>query len=329
MLLLTILSVCIGALRIPLIEVWHFLSDSLGFTENQASDLHKNVILGLRIPRALMAILIGSSLAFAGASLQGLFRNPLADPGLIGISSGASLAATCVIVLGIHIGFLGQFFLAICAFVGAAIVTFIVYQISRSGGKTIVATMLLAGIAMAAIAEAGRGYLFLVSDEAELRNATFWLLGSLGGANWNNILVLIPFTILPLFFMYGMGKKLNAFSLGETDANYLGINVKVLKRTVVVLATLVVGASVSVAGMIGFVGLIVPHIVRLIFGPDHRSLLPISMILGAIFLLGADLIARTVLSPIEIPIGIITAAIGAPLFISILLNEKKKRRLMI
>lgn len=324
---IALISVGIGALHIPIGHVLSIVADAFGLGNQDFDAVEQAVFWSIRLPRVVAAILIGASLSLSGACLQGLFRNPLADPGLIGISSGASLSASIVIVFGLHVGLLGQYFLSLAAFLGATAVAFMVYGISRAGGKIIVATMLLAGIAITALSESGRGLLTLVSSESELRDMTFWMLGSLGGANWYNMAALAPFVIIPMVFVPTLGKQLNAFALGEQDAAYVGVNTSRLKLQIILLTTMAVGASVSIAGIIGFVGLVVPHLMRLIVGPDHRVLLPVSMLFGAILVMISDLLCRTVLAPIEIPIGIITSALGVPLFLSILMREKKRQKL--
>lgn len=325
----TLLSAGIGALHIPLGNILSIIAVPFGLSDYHFEPIQEAVFWSIRLPRLVAAILVGGSLSLAGACLQGLFRNPLADPGLIGISSGASLAASVVIVLGLHVGLFGSYFLSLIAFIGAATVAFVVYHISKVGGKVVMATMLLAGIAVAALSEAGRGILTLISSESELRDMTFWLLGSLGGANWSNMAALAPFASLPIIFVPRLGKQLNAFALGEQDADYIGVNTSRLKLQIILLTTMAVGASVSIAGMIGFVGLVVPHLLRLIVGPDHRILLPASILSGAILLMASDLLCRTVLAPVEIPVGIITSAIGVPLFLSILIQGKKKQKLLL
>lgn len=326
-LIITIIcSVGIGALQINPMQLIQMVFVKIGFSVNGDFLPHQAIVFwSIRLPRVLAGALIGAGLAIAGACMQGLFRNPLADPGLIGISAGASLTASCFIVLGLNGGILGYYGLSFSTFLGACLTSYLVYQLSQINGKIVVATMLLAGIAVNALAGACTGFLTYFSTESELRNLTFWLLGSLGGISWKNVGVLIPFVLLPCLFLPKLSKQLNAFSLGEHEAIYLGIDVIKLKIIIIVLTTMIVGASVSIAGMIGFIGLVVPHILRLVIGPDFRILLPASMLLGAIVLILSDLLCRTILAPAELPIGIITSLIGTPIFLSILLKEKKKQ----
>ena len=284
---------------------------------------HEAILLSIRLPRVLLGILIGSGLAVAGAAMQGLFRNPLADPGLIGVSSGAAVAAVATIVLGATaLDFatrtLGTFALSIAAFGGGAATTLAVYRLSLVHGSVSVSTMLLAGIAINAVAGAVTGIFTFVADDAQLRSLTFWSLGSLGGATWPAVAAAAPLTGLATLAALRYARPLNALLLGEAEAGHLGCDVQRLKRSVVLLAAMSVGAAVAVAGIIGFVGLVVPHLLRLTLGPDHRILLPGAALLGASLLLGADLIARTLVAPAELPIGIVTAILGGPFFMYLL-----------
>lgn len=277
------------------------------------------VLFQIRLPRICLAVLTGAGLAMAGASLQGLFRNVLVDPGLIGISSGASLAAVTVIVFGLK----GYFLLNVFTFCGACLSSLVVFRFSRVGGRTVVATLLLAGIGMNALCNALTGLITYTANNEQLRSITFWLMGSLGGATWSTVLSLLPFVVIPLWLLPGEGRALNAFSLGEAEALHVGVDVGWLKIRVLLLATLAVGATVAVCGMIGFVGLIVPHILRSWSGSDHRALLVNSALAGAILLTLADLASRTIIAPAELPIGIVTALAGAPVFIFLLYRQKK------
>lgn len=311
-----------GAMAISPGQVMAVLLDRAGihlpiaYTEGM-----EGVLLQIRLPRILLAVLVGAGLAVAGASLQGLFRNPMADPVLIGISSGASLTAVATIVCLSGAG--GYYLLNTASFLGACISSIIVFRMARSGGHTIVAMLLLAGLAINALCNAMTGLITYTANNEQLRSVTFWLMGSLGGASWKTIFSLLPFIIVPVVLLPFSGKVLNAWSLGEQEAAHLGIDVRRLKARIMVLTTLIVGASVAVAGIIGFVGLIVPHIIRTLSGGDHRRLLPDSALFGASLLVLADLTSRTVLAPAELPIGIITAVLGTPLFIYLLYRYKK------
>lgn len=271
---------------------------------------------------------MGCGLAISGASLQGMFKNPLATPGIIGITAGSALFAAISIVLGSSIkAFLPEYahymLLSVSAFIGALLVMFLVYNISFKDGKTHVVIMLLAGVAISALAEAITGYLTFISDDEQLRDLTFWRLGSLGAANWNKVIILAIVTGISCFFLLKNGKALNAMMLGEENAQHLGINIKRHHSSIIWFSSLIVGTSVAFAGTIGFVGLIVPYILRLLIRSDHRIILPLSALYGSVLLLGADIFSRTAIAPVEIPIGVITATLGAPIFIIILIRFKK------
>ncbi|RWE56457.1 iron ABC transporter permease [Mesorhizobium sp.] len=285
------------------------------------------IVYDIRLPRVILGVLIGAALAVSGAVMQGLFRNPLADPGLIGVSAGASLGAVAVIVLGATvlapvISVLGTLALPLAAFCGGLATTLVLYQVATRHGRTSVATMLLAGIALAALAMALTGILIFMADDRQLRDLTFWQLGSLAGATWQKIGSVGPVIVLALAAMPFLARGLNALALGEATAGHLGIPVQRLKYTAIVGVSAAVGASVAVSGGIGFVGIVVPHLLRLAIGPDNRYLLPASALLGACLLLLADAVARTIVAPAELPIGIVTAIAGAPFFLWILLRKR-------
>ena len=289
------------------------------------------VFYQLRLPRIIMAILIGSALAVSGASIQGVFKNPLATPSLIGITSGASLFAAVSIVLG-H--FLKPFLpeivrfslISIMAFIGAILTMIFVYKISTTRGRTNIMIMLLAGVAISALAGAITGFLTYLTDDEQLRDLTFWALGSLGGASWTKDIILFVVIGVSYFFLLKNGKALNAMMLGEQDAKHLGIPIERVKKQIIILTALMVGTAVSFAGAVGFVGLIVPYILRLLLGSNYQIILPLSAVVGGILLLGADTISRTIVAPSEIPIGVLTAFLGAPVFIAILIRFKKTFR---
>ena len=282
----------------------------------------------IRLPRVVLGAFVGAGLAVSGAAMQGLFRNPLADPGLIGVSSGAALAAVSIIVLGDTVmpevlSGLGLFLLPGAAFIGGLVATLVVYRVSRVADRTVVATMLLTGIAVNALAGAGIGVLSFVATDAQLRTMIFWSLGSLGGSMWTSVWALVP-CMVAATCLIRQARALNVMLLGEAEAGHLGISVERLKHRTVLLVALAVGAAVAVAGMIGFIGLVVPHLVRLTLGPDHRYVLPGSALLGASLLLGADLVARLLIAPAELPIGIVTAAVGAPFFLWLIVRQRRQ-----
>ena len=291
------------------------------------SERDRIIIHDIRLPRAVLAVLIGAALAVSGAVMQGLFRNPLADPGLVGVSAGAALGAVSVIVLGQTAlagvtALLGIHALPLAAFVGALATTMTLYRISTRRGQTSVATMLLAGIALAAMASAFMGMLIFMADDRQLRDLTFWQLGSLAGATWGKVGAVGPIIVAALLASPFLARALNALALGEAAANHLGIPVQRFKNIAIVTVAAATGASVAVSGGIGFVGIVVPHLLRLLIGPDHRYLLPASALLGASMLLLADTVSRIIVAPAELPIGIVTAAVGAPFFLWILLRRR-------
>ncbi|MCQ3978192.1 MAG: iron ABC transporter permease [Anaerolineae bacterium] len=328
--LVLLAAVGLGAVQIGPGQVVAILARQIGLNlpityESQQA----MVLLAIRLPRVVLGLLIGAALAVSGAAVQGLFRNPLADPTLIGIASGAALAAVAVIVLGATLfegltAWLGLYTLPIAAFVGGLVTTLLVYRLASVAGRTVVTTLLLAGIAINALTGAATGLLTFVATDEQLRSITFWGLGSLGGATWQSVATVTPFIILPLIGIPYLARPLNALLLGEAEAGHLGVNVERVKQMIVLLVALAVGAAVSVAGIIGFVGLVTPHLLRLMAGPDHRTLLPGSALLGASLLLGADLIARTIVAPAELPLGIVTAILGAPFFLWLLLKDRKQ-----
>jgi len=312
-----------GASTGSVIASWFGLAPA---SEMQALRDHA-VIYNIRLPRMVLGTLIGAALAVSGLLMQGLFRNPLADPGLVGVSAGAGLGAVGIIVLGTTAlapltAFLGIYALQLASFAGGLITTFILYRVATNAGQTAIATMLLAGIALGALAGAVTGVLVYIATDSQLRDLTFWGLGSLSGANWTKVMASGPIILASLVVAGFMGRGLNALTLGEATAGHLGIPVQRFKRVVVVAVAAATGASVAVSGGIGFVGIVVPHLLRLVIGPDHRYLLPASALLGASFLLLADAISRIVVAPAELPIGIVTAAVGGPFFLWILLRKR-------
>jgi iron complex transport system permease protein len=318
-----------GAVDIPIETII-----DLGFEVFQSSGKDtvtqqaKTILFDIRLPRIFLAILIGAILAISGAVMQGLFRNPLAAPSLIGVSSGASVGASVVIVLaGAWLQSntaLGLSLVAVGAFIGSFLVTVLVYRLSTSALGTSVTTMLLAGIAVSALAGAVSGLLSYYADNEMLRQISIWQMGNLSTANWQRVLVLAVVAILVLSLFPRESKSLNALLLGESEARHLGIDVQQVKRKLILLTTLGIGTAVAIGGMIGFVGLIVPHIVRLLIGPDHRWLLPVSALAGGVLLLLADTIARIIIAPTELPTGILTAILGAPFFIMLLVQQRRE-----
>lgn len=321
----TLAAICIGAYRISPATAWSALTagaaESTGMAALQQA---RSVLLDIRLPRVLMALLTGAGLGAAGSGLQALFRNPLADPGLIGISSGAALGASLLIVLGPMFGVLSLGWLPVAAFIGALGVAALVYRLAAARGRLALPLLLLAGIAINALAGAAIGLLTYIANDAQLRSLTFWNLGSLGGAHWRTLAAVAPFVLVGVALIARNSHALNALQLGETEAQHLGVPAQAIKRTVLVASSLGVGALVSCTGVIGFVGLVAPHCVRLVCGPDQRVVLPGAMLLGATLTVLADLAARTVAIPAEVPLGILTALVGAPFFLALLWRSRSQ-----
>ncbi|PTE15870.1 FecCD family ABC transporter permease [Pseudogemmobacter blasticus] len=289
------------------------------------------VLYQIRLPRLAMGIAVGAALAVSGALLQGLFRNPLADPGIVGVGAGAGLGAVLAIVLGglLPAGVLavtGSHLVPLAAAFGGWVTTLLLYRIATAGGQTRVTTLLLAGIALAALAGAATGVLVYLADDRQLRDLTFWGMGSLAGATWGKLAAALPLIALVLLMMPFLARALNTLALGEAQAAHMGIDVQRMKRRAILSAAAATGAAVAVSGGIGFVGIVVPHLLRQADGPDHRRLLPRAALLGAALLVLADLLSRSIVAPAELPIGIITALLGAPVFLWILLSQPSAAR---
>jgi iron complex transport system permease protein len=302
LLICIVVAVALGAYRIR----W---ADVLANTGSARS-----VLLAVRMPRVTLAVLVGGALGAAGAALQGLFRNPLADPGLIGVTSGASLGAVAIIVLAGTLGASMAFALPVAAMAGALGVTLLVWHFARHEGSLQMTTLLLAGIALNSASGAVVGVLTAVSTDQQLRGVTFWLMGSLGAATWPLVLsVIIPI---------GTGRELNVMALGERDCFHLGLNVNRVKNRVVAGCAIAVAGAVCAAGGVGFIGLVVPHIARMLLGADQRVVIPASALLGAAVLIAADLVARVAIAPAELPVGAVTALVGAPFFLFLLFRAR-------
>ena len=282
------------------------------------------VILEIRLPRVILAALVGASLAPSGAVYQGLFRNPLADPYLIGVSAGAGLGATIAIAFGLQARWGGLGAVSLLAFVGALATTALVYGLARIGGRTSVATLLLAGVALASFLSAVTTYLMFHAEDAfRTVHIVGWLMGTFALSNWSHVRLLAPVALVILVLLWAFSHRLNILQLDEEQAQQLGVPVERTRLILIVAASLLTATAVSVSGVIGFVGLIVPHAVRLVWGPDHRFLVPMSALVGAIFMILADGVARTLLSPSELPVGVVTAFCGAPFFLYLLRQRKQ------
>ncbi|MEJ0033187.1 MAG: iron ABC transporter permease [Bacteroidota bacterium] len=332
-----LLSLSIGQMFIPLREIAIIFLKKLGlFTSVETDSVHETVLWSIRLPRLVMTTLIGVALGVSGAALQGLFRNPLVEPGLIGVSSGASLAVVSVIVFGSTLGLdrhsLGMsIIMPAFAFGGGLLATFVVLQIGKqmgqgaNAGPSTVAMLILAGVAINAMCGALMGLAIFHANENQLHMFTFWTLGDLGGASWNSLVIATPLLLVGIIFLLRYTNALNAIALGESEAFHMGVDVDRVKKSIVFFAALSVGASVSLAGAIGFVGLVVPHLIRVVFHSDNRLVMPGSAIGGPLLLIIADMIARTIYAPTELPIGVMTALIGAPFFIFLLVRSKRAK----
>jgi len=317
-----VVSLSIGQVHIPILDIIRISSNKLGLISSSSIDaVQETVLLGIRLPRLLMTLLIGGSLGLGGAALQGLFRNPLVEPGLIGVSSGSALAVVLLIVFGsaisLHAGGLGmRVLMPAFAFGGGVIATFLVMRIGVRNGKSGTAVLILSGVAVNALAGALMGLVIFYADENQLRMFTFWTLGDLGGATWQQLVIAAPILILSGVGLYTHRQALNAMALGETEAFHMGVDVARTKRRIILLTALSIGTCVSMAGAIGFIGLVVPHLIRVTFQSDNHLVLPASVLGGALLLILADLVSRTVVAPAELPIGVVTGLVGAP-FLSI------------
>ena len=313
-----IAELALGPVAIAPHEVWAAL-----WPGQSAADQNALIITVIRLPRAVLAALVGAILAISGAAMQGLFRNPLADPSLIGVTAGASLGASLAIVFGGALaGAMGLTIVSIGAFIGAVLAVLLVYALATRGTQTSVTTMLLAGIAIGALAGAATSLLEFVASNEMLRRISLWQMGGLDGATWPRVGLLAAVAVPVVAGLIGLAPALNALLLGESEARHLGFAVDMIKTVLIGLVALGVGVSVALAGAIVFVGLVVPHIVRLAIGPDHRLVLPGAALAGATLLLGADVAARLLVAPAELPAGLLTALVGAPFFILLLRGSR-------
>jgi iron complex transport system permease protein len=321
-------ATAVGAVPIPLTTVLGAVAHQLGLTSGPISwsDAEQTIVMSVRMPRVLGAALVGAALAVSGVLYQGLLRNPLADPFVIGASGGAALAATVALVvlpsLGLVVGF---GIVPLCAFGGALIAVALVYQLSRVGSSTPLTTLLLAGFAVSALMTAGMALLMVVSDRLQMRLRSLFalLMGGISVGGWEQLLIVLPLIVIGLAVALLYGRTLNAFALGEEGAAYVGVEVERQKTLIVIVATWLTATAVTISGLVGFVGLVVPHGLRLLVGPDHRLLLPGSALAGAAFLVLMDALARAVIRPAELPLGVLTACIGGPLFLWLLRRARR------
>jgi len=324
-------ALTVGAVPIPLTRAVSLaLAVLRGATLDESDAQATAVLWSLRLPRIVLAIAAGAGLGAAGAVLQGIFRNPLADPMLIGVSSGAALAVTGVIVLGatVFAGFAqlaGPLTLPLAGFAGGLATTALLYRLSTQDGRTSLTTMLLGGIALNALALSGIGLLTTLATNEQLRSISFWNFGSLAGADWPVVATVATCVALACVIVVRFAPALDALALGDREARHLGFETQALKRRAIVLAALLAGFVVAACGVIGFVALVAPHLVRLVCGPAHRTVLPGAALLGAVLLLAADLASRVLVAPAELPIGIVTALLGAPFFLWLLMRRQRER----
>ncbi|MEU9730119.1 iron ABC transporter permease [Streptomyces sp. NPDC048002] len=313
----------IGAYPVPVGDVLASVQHRIGLGGTELDRVAESVLWNVRFPRIALALLIGASLGCAGALMQGVFGNPLAEPGVIGISSGAAVGAVASIALGLT--FFGNWTVTVAAFVSGLATVLLVYVMSRSGGRTEVVTLILTGIAVNAFAGALIGLFLFFADAAAIQQITFWQLGSLSQATWSKVLAVLPCAVLGLAVAPLYARRLDLLALGERPARHLGVDVERLRITLVFVIALLTAAAVSVSGIISFVGLVVPHLLRMAAGPGHRFLVPASALLGAVVLLAADLASRTMAAPAELPLGVLTALLGSPFFFWLLRRTRRRQ----
>ena len=324
-----VVSISLGSAQLPLSEVWLILihklpglGDLIPVSWPESSE---QIVMKIRFPRVILAVLVGACLSLAGAGFQGVLRNPLADPYTMGVASGSAVGAAFLILFGLHISFLGQWSIPVVAFLTGFVSLWIVLRLASTQGKLQTETLLLSGVVVQAFLGSLVSFMVSLSDKA-VNEIVFWLMGSLSFRGWDFTYVLLPYLIVGLMVLVSYARALNLFSLGERQAAHLGVSVDRTKLVVLIVSTLLTAGAVSIAGIVGFVGLVVPHLVRLMVGPDYRLLLPMATICGGIYVLWADTVARMLLSPTEIPLGVVTAFLGAPFFAYLLKQNKRLGR---
>lgn len=330
LLLSIVVSLSIGTAHVPLSHTWRIVVHHLPLVGDSVHPSwpvsSEQIIYKVRLPRVLLAALVGACLSLAGAGFQGALRNPLADPYTLGVASGAAVGAAFLILFGLQLAIVGRWSIPVVAFATGMASLLIVLRLAGSSGKLQIETLILSGVVVQAFLGSIVSFLVTLSDQV-VNEIVYWLMGSLSLKGWSYTGILVPYLVIGLLVLMSYGRTLNLISLGERQAEHLGVNVARTRLAVLVASTLITAAAVSVAGTIGFVGLVVPHLVRLLVGPDYRLLIPISALLGAVYMIWADTLARMLLSPTEIPLGVITAFLGAPFFVYLL--RKHKRRLRI
>lgn len=319
-----IVSLSLGAAQVPIREVWSIIWRwCFGLIDGSDLSAYERIIIEVRLPRVVLAILVGAALSVAGAGFQGVLRNPLADPFTLGVASGASMGAALAIFTGLQYVLFGQWMIPLAAFVMGMASLVIVMRLASINGKFRTETIILAGVVVQAFCGAIVSLIIALSDQL-MNGIIFWLMGSLQLRGWDYTLMLAPYLLIGGVVLFALARPLNLFSLGERHALHLGVNVERTKKIILVTGTLLSATAVSVSGTIGFVGLVTPHLMRLLVGPDYRLLLPLSVIYGGIYVLWADTLARLLLSPMELPLGVITAFLGAPFFAWLLVRYKRK-----
>lgn len=324
---MTILALTLGSARLSPSQVGRVILEPLAAiglpVPGTPDPIARQIILAVRLPRIILAILVGAALSIAGVIFQGLFRNPMADPVLIGTSSGASLGATLAMTAGLNLAILHLNAIPAAAFAGSLLTTILVYNLAKTGRNLSMTVLLLAGVAVASFFSAITSTL-MVLDRRQSQNILLWMLGGFSTCRWSDVGAIIPYLTAGIVLCSGFIRQLDIMLLGEEKAYQLGVNLQLLQKVMIFAASLLVAVAVSVSGTIGFVGLVVPHIVRLVIGPGHKRLLPAAALSGGIFLLAADTLARTILSPQELPVGILTSFLGAPFFIYLLRKSRRE-----
>lgn len=320
-----LVSTTIGVANISIKDTLKIIINKIFRIDNnlKIKDIYQNIVWNIRIPRIIIASLVGIGLSVTGASYQSLFKNPMADPYILGVSSGAGLGATIGIVLGLNISILGISGVTITAFIMSLITIFIVYTISKVGKKTPITSLILSGVAISYLFSSIISILMIFNSQ-ETDKVVFWLMGSLTTSNWNHIQILTPIVLIGSFIIWIYSRELNIMLMGEESAQMLGVDIEKIKIKLFLIVSIIVSTTVSITGIIGFVGLIVPHTVRIIVGANNKVLIPISAVSGGIFMIISDTIARTIVNPTELPVGAVTALFGAPYFIYLISKNKKK-----
>lgn len=329
--ILVLVSAGVGAVYLPVGEIIDIVLNFSGIKQSAVNPVHEGLFFQIRLPRTFLCFIVGAALSVSGAVMQSLFRNPIVEPGLVGTSAGAALGASFIFVFGKldifkNMAFMGDLLMPVVAFAGGLAATAVVYSFSSSFGKVNAATMILAGIAVNAMAAGGTGFLAYIARDPQARSITFWSLGTFSGADWKGVLIVLTVSVTCIITLAGFAKQLNVIQLGDSEANYLGINVERMKIQIILVNTLLVSVATSMVGVISFVGLVVPHLLRILKGSDNRYLITGSALLGAVVMITVDMLCRIIIAPAEMPIGIITAFVGAPVFLWLLYRNRNSAR---